>query len=92
MDLRHADFRTNDYPFPFVWVFVMHISVRMTSHIHMGFRHAHFCTYDYPYCFCIGFRHAHFCTNDYPFLCVWVYVMYNSVRMTVHIICILVLS
>ena len=51
MGVRHAHFCTNDYPFLVVWVFVMHISVRMTIHIHMVFRHAHFCTNDYPYFF-----------------------------------------
>ena len=67
MGFRHAHFCTNDYPFLCVWVFVMHISVRMTIHIHMGFRHRHFCMNDYPYSFWMGFRHAHFCTNDYLF-------------------------
>ena len=33
----------------FLWVFVMHIFVRMTIHILMGFRHAHLCTNDYPF-------------------------------------------
>ena len=50
----------------FVWVFVMHIFVRMTIHIPMGFCHVHLCTNDYPYYYCMGFRHAHLCTNDYP--------------------------
>ena len=30
MGFCHAHLITNDYPFPCVWVFVMHISVRMT--------------------------------------------------------------
>ena len=33
------------------FVFVMHISVRMTMHIIFGFCHAHLCTNDYPYYF-----------------------------------------
>ena len=68
----------------FVWVFVMHIFLRMTIHILMYFRHVHVCTNDYPYFYgflsctclyewlsiflCMGFHYAHFCTNDYPFL------------------------
>ena len=84
----------------FVWVFVMHIFVRMTIHILMGFRHVHVCTNDYPYYFCMGFRHAHLFTNDHPFshgfsscTClyewlfipvVWVFVMHISVQMTIH--------
>ena len=51
-------------------------------------------------CFCMGFRHVHVCTNDYPYsyvfssctcfyewlsiLCLWVFVMYMFVRMTIH--------
>ena len=67
----------------FFWIFVMHISVRITIHVLLDFRHAHDCTNDYPYCSCVGFlvhisvrmhilslmgfRHAHLCTNDYPY-------------------------
>ena len=67
MGLRHTHFCTNDNPFflygflsytflyerlsIFLWVFVMYIFVRMTTHIS----------------FCMGFRLAHFCTNDYPY-------------------------
>ena len=43
----HAHLCTNDYPFLCVWIYVTHISVRMTIHIQMGFRHAHFCRNDY---------------------------------------------
>ena len=54
-------------PFLFEWVFVIHISVRMTTiSFWMGFRHAHFCTNDYHF-FWMGFRHAHFYTNYYLF-------------------------
>ena len=54
-------------PFLFCWVFVIYISVRMTSiSFSMDFRHAHFCSNDY-YFFLNGFRHAYFCTNDYHF-------------------------
>ena len=51
----------------FVWVFVMHIFVRMTIHILMSFFHVHLCTNYYPYYSCMGFRHAHLCTNDYTY-------------------------
>ena len=34
----------------------------------------------------MGFRHAYLCTKDHPFLCVWVFVMHISVRMTIHIL------
>ena len=82
----------------FVWVFVMHIFVRITIHILMGFRHVHLCTNDYPYYSCMGFCHVHLCTNDYPYsygfssctsLYEWLFiffcmcfVMHISVRMT----------
>ena len=48
-------FEWNDYPFPYEWVFVMYISVRMTIHFFwMGFRHVHVCTNSYPIpCECI---------------------------------------
>ena len=49
-------------------------------------RQSYFCTDDYPYSFLMGLCHAHFSTNDYPFLCVWVYVMHISLRMTIHIL------
>ena len=65
------------------WVFVMHISVRMTIHSIIDFRHAHLCTNDYPYSFgidsvmhifvwmtihtLVSFCHALLCTNDYPY-------------------------
>ena len=32
MGFRHVHVCMNDYPFPCVWIFVMHISVRMTIH------------------------------------------------------------
>ena len=67
MRFRNAHFCTNNYPFHCVWVFVMHICLRMTINIHMRFRQAHFCANDYPYSSWMGFRHAHFCTNDYPY-------------------------
>ena len=69
MGFRHAHFCTNDYPFVCVWVYVMHISVRMTIHLFLnGFLS---CTPFYEWlsiCLCMGLRHAHFCTNDYPYL------------------------
>ena len=68
----------------FAWVNVMHIFVRMTIHILMGFRHVHLCTNDYPYYSCMCFRHVHLCTNDYPFPCVWVFVMHIFLRTTMH--------
>ena len=56
-------------PFLFEWVFVMHISVRMTTiSFWMGFRHTHFCTNDYhSISLYRGFRHAYFCANDFPY-------------------------
>ena len=83
---RHTHFCMNDYPFHYLLVFMMHISVRMTIPIHISFPHAHFCTYDYPYSFWMGFRHAHFCKNDCSFLCIRVFVMHISVRMTINFI------
>ena len=66
-------------PSHFEFVFVIYISVRMTTiSFSMDFGHAHFCTNDY-YFFLNGFRHAHFCTNDYHFflngfsLCTFLY-------------------
>ena len=50
----------------------------------MGFCHAHLCINDYH--ILMGFHHAHFCTNEYLFLCIRVFVMQISVRMTIHII------
>ena len=52
MDFRHVHVCTNDYPFPCQWVFVMDISVRMTTiSFSIGFRYVHVCTNDYaiPY-------------------------------------------
>ena len=52
---------------PFEWVFVMHISVRMTKiSFWMDCLHLHFCTNDYHF-FSIYCRRLHFCTNDYHF-------------------------
>ena len=84
----------------FVWVFVMHIFVRMTIHILMGFCNVHLCTNDYPYYSFMVFRHVDLCTNDYPYshgfssctsLYKWLsislcmgFVMHSSVRMTIH--------
>ena len=68
MGFRHAHFCTNDYPFLCVWVFVMHISVRMTIHFFLNC--FSLCTYLYEWLsisLCIGFRHAHLGTNDYPY-------------------------
>ena len=45
----------------------MHIFLRMTIHILMGFRHEHLFMNDNPYYYFMGFRHAHLCTNDYPY-------------------------
>ena len=57
-------FFTNDYPFPFVWVFFMHIFVRMTIHLFwMGVRHAHVWTSDYHFSW-ICFLHVH---AEHPF-------------------------
>ena len=77
------------------------LNVHINIFFCMGFRHVHVCTNDYPYYCCMGFRqvhfctneylysywfcHVHVCTNDYPFPCEWVFVMYISVLMTIHI-------
>ena len=47
----------------FFWIFVMHISERMTIHIVLDFRHAHLSTNDYPYSH--GFLS---CTSQYEWL------------------------
>ena len=66
-----------------LWVFVIHISVRMTIHVIMGFCHAHLCTNYYPYYFRISS-----CTSLYELLSMllWVFVMHIFVRMTIHIL------
>ena len=70
----------------FLWVFVMHIFVRMTIHFLVyGFSS---CTFLYEWLsilFLYGVSSCTFCTNDYQFLVVWVFVMQISVRMTFHI-------
>ena len=66
----------------FEWIFVMNISVRMTTFsFRMDFRHIHFCKDDYllilkgfsSYTFLYGWLPSHF---------EWISVMYISVRMT----------
>ena len=66
----------------FEWIFVMYISVRMTTiSFWMDFRHVHFCTDDYllilngfsSYTFLYGWLPSHF---------EWIFVIYISVRMT----------
>ena len=96
MGFRHSYICTNDYPHScwflsctslyewlsiLLWVFVMHIFVRMNIHILVVFCHAHLCTNAYPYCY--GFLSCTFCTNDYPYL---VFVIHMFVRMTIQII------
>ena len=55
-------------PFLYEWVFVMHISVRMTTiSFWMGFRHAHFCTNDYHF-FLNGLSSFTFLYEWLPFL------------------------
>ena len=66
----------------FVWIFVMHIYVRMTIHIVFDFCHAHLRTNEYSYYYSVSvmhisvrmnihiilcFCHAHLCTNYYPY-------------------------
>ena len=63
----------------------MYIFVRMTIHIifWMGFRHAHLYTNDYTFSYWFSS-----CTSLYGWLSMFlcVFVMYISVRMTIHII------
>ena len=65
MGFRHVHVYTNDYPFPCEWIFVMYISVLMTTHnfewnvvFYISVRMTIFS-------FCMDFRHVHFCTDDY---------------------------
>ena len=52
-------FCANDFPYSCIWIYVMHISVRMTTiSFWMDFRHANFCTNDYHF-FYMDFRHAY---------------------------------
>ena len=50
----------------FFWIFVMHISVRMTFNILLDSCHAHLCTNDYSYYFWFSF-----CTNLYEWLSIF---------------------
>ena len=76
----------------------MHIPVRITIDIIVGFHNEHLYINDYAYSY--RFRHAHICTNDYSYsywyssctylyewLCilVWFFVMHVFVWMTIHI-------
>ena len=65
------------------YVFVMHISVKMTIHIILGFCHAHLCTNDYP----DYFRFLS-CTSLYKWISrlLWVFVIHISIWMTLQII------
>ena len=82
MGFRHVHVCTNDYPFPYDLVFVVHISVRMTIHFFwMGFRHAHFCTNDYHFLF-NGLSSFTFLYEWLPFLFEWIFVMHISLRIT----------
>ena len=66
----------------FEGIFVMYISVRMTTFsFWMDFRHIHFCTNDYLLIL-NGFSSYTFLYEWLPFLFEWVFVMYISVRMT----------
>ena len=83
MGVRHAHFCTNDYPFHCVWVFVMHVSVRMTIHFFVhGFCLAHFCTNYYPYSYVFSsFKFLYEWLSI--FFLNWFLVMYIFVRMTI---------
>ena len=59
----------------FEWIFVMYISVRMTTiSLYMGFRANNF-----PYSLYMGFRHTHSVQMTFHILCIWIFVM--------HILC-----
>ena len=51
----------------------------------IGFRHAHFCTNNYHF-FLNGFSSCTFLYEWLPFLCIRVFVMHISVRMTFNIL------
>ena len=82
MGFRHVHFCTNDYPFLFEWIFVLHIPVRMTTiSFWIDCRHAHFCKNDYPFLF-EWIVVMHFLYEWLLFLFEWLSVMHISVRMT----------
>ena len=69
-----------------VLVFLMHISVRMTIHILIGFRHAHLCTKNYPFlCGSVFFIHISLRMTIH-ILFVLVFVLHIYVRFTIHIL------
>ena len=66
----------------FEWVFVMHISVQITTiSFWMDFRHSHLCTNDYHF-FLNGLSSCTFLYKWLPFIFEWIVVMHISVRMT----------
>ena len=82
MDCCHLHFCTNDYHFFFEWIFVIYISVRMTTFsFWMDFRHVHFCTYDYHF-FLSGLSSFTFLYGWLLSHLEWIVVMHISVRMT----------
>ena len=73
-------------PSLFEWIIVMHIPVRMTTiSFWMDFRHAHFCTKDYQFV-SYQFSSCIFCAMTFHILCIWIFIMHNSVRMNFHIL------
>ena len=66
----------------FEWIFVMYISVRMTTiSFWMNFRHIHFCTNDCHF-FLSGLLSCTFLYEWLPTFFEWILVIYISVRMT----------
>ena len=84
MGFCHVHPFMNDSPFPCVWVFVMHISLRMTT---ISFEWV-FVMYMFLWMtihlLVYGFSS---CTFQYEWLCIsfeWVFIMYMFVWMTIH--------
>ena len=67
-------------PFLFEWIFIIHISVRMTTiSFWMDFRHAHFCTNDY-HLFLNGLSSCTFLYKLLPFLFEWIFHVCNALQ------------
>ena len=68
MGFHHVHVCTNHYPFPCVWIFVMHISVGMTVHFFVNGFSSCTCLYKWlSISLWICIYHVLVCTNDYPF-------------------------
>ena len=75
-------------PYHFEWIFVIYISVRMTTiSFWMDCRHLHFCTND-SHLFLLRLSSFTFLYELLPFLFIWFSSMHISVRMTTISLCI----